>query len=160
MFIQGLYTLPIANQSGPEIDQGTLMRFLAEIIWFPTAALARYIRWDYLSETTAMATIDNGGTTVSGVFSFHNNGDVKGFEGMRYGDVNHYYIMEKWKIDVKSHRVFGSVRIADQSEVSWEKDGHTFTWLKLEISKAKFNYGRSPGDSATETSEFWNHISN
>ena len=148
MFINGMYTVPIANNSGREIDQGTLMRFLAEIIWFPTAALATYIRWDYLSETSAIATIDNGLTSVSGVFSFETNGDVKGFEGMRYRDINHYYALEKWTIAIMGYRVLGGVRIANNCEVSWQKNGKTFTWLKVEISKMQFSYGR-PSDRST-----------
>lgn len=149
MFIKGMYTIPIANSIGKEIDQGTLMRYLAEIIWFPTAALASYIRWDYLSETSAMATMDNGLTSVSGVFTFDPNGDVKSFEGMRYRDINHHYALQKWTVAVKSHKNFGSIRIADKSEVSWQTGKTTFTWLKLEISKMKFSYGR-PADQATK----------
>ena len=153
MLIKSIYTIPIANSRVPEIDQGSLMRFLAEIIWFPSAALATYIRWDYLSETSATATIDDGVSSVSGVFTFHPNGDVKSFEGLRYRDVNYHYALEKWKIDVKGYRVFGSVRIANRAEVSWENNGETFTWLKLEISKLKFKYGRDAGEIVAESSD-------
>ncbi len=150
MYIKGMYTIPISNSSGTQIDQGTLMRFLAEIIWFPTAALASYIRWEHLSETSAIATIDNGLMSVSGVFSFETNGDVKGFEGMRYRDINHHYALKKWMVAVKSHRIFGSIRIADKSEVSWQTGKTTFTWLKLEISKMNFSYGRPAEQSTNE----------
>jgi hypothetical protein len=149
MFIKGMYTIPIADSAGKEIDQGTLMRFLAEMMWFPTAALAPYIRWDYVSETSALGTIDNGLTSVSGVFSFEPNGDIKSFEGMRYRDVNHHYALQKWTVSVKSHRNFGSIRIADKCEVSWQTGKATFTWLKVEISEMKFSYGR-PVDPCTK----------
>ena len=98
MLIKGAYAITVADSRGPEIDQGTLMRFLAEIIWFPTAALANYIRWHYLSETSATATIDNGLLSVSGTFTFDSHGDVKGFEGMRYRAINQHYTLQKWII--------------------------------------------------------------
>lgn len=152
MLIKGLYTIPIANSSGPEIDQGTLMRYLAEIIWFPTAALARYIKWEYLSETTARATIENRGISVSGVFTFHPNGDVKGFEGMRYREINHHYELEKWIITVMRNRIFGGFRISDKCEVAWQQGSENFTWLKVELSNMKFSYGRQIAHSTEEKS--------
>lgn len=152
MLIKGLYTIPIANSSAPEIDQGTLMRFLAEIIWFPTAAFAKYIRWEYLSETTARATIENGGISVSGVFSFNSNGDVKGFEGMRYREINHHYELEKWIITIKRNRIFGGFRISDKCEVAWQGGSESFKWLEIELSKMRFNYGRQSAHSTEENS--------
>lgn len=142
MLIKGLYTIPIADSSGPEIDQGTLMRFLAEIIWFPTAALAEYIRWEYVSDTSARATIDNGITSVSGIFTYDANGDIKGFEGMRYRDVDHHYALERWLITVKKYRIFGSFRIASDCEVAWHGEGGVFTWLKIALLTMKFNDGK------------------
>lgn len=149
MLIKALYAIPIADNSGPEIDQGTLMRFLAEMIWFPTAALSKYIRWEYLTETTARATIENGLTSVSGIFSFDLNGDIAGFEGMRYRDVNHHYALQKWTVAVNSHRIFGGFRIADKSEVTWHQGGEPFTWLKIELSNMKFSFGK-PGTQPAE----------
>lgn len=149
MLINASYAIPIADSSGPEIDQGTLMRFLAEIIWFPTAALDRNIRWEYLTETTARATIEKGGTSVSGIFSFDPNGDIAGFEGMRYRDVNHRYELQKWTVAVKSHRIFGDFRIANKSEVTWQQGDKSFTWLKIELTKMKFSFGK-PGTQPTK----------
>ncbi len=34
----------IANDSGEKIDEGALQRYLAEICWFPSAALSSYIK--------------------------------------------------------------------------------------------------------------------
>jgi hypothetical protein len=150
MLINAFYTIPIADSSGPEIDQGTLMRFLAEIIWFPTAALAGYIRWEYLTETRARATIENGVTSVSGIFSFDLNGDIAGFEGLRYRDVSQRYTLQKWTIAVKSHRVFGDFRIADKSEVTWHQGDVPFTWLRLELSKVKYSFGKPETQPAQE----------
>ncbi len=118
------------------------MRFLAEIIWFPTAALAEYIRWEYVSDTSARATIDNGITSVSGIFTYDANGDIKGFEGMRYRDVDHHYALERWLITVKKYRIFGSFRIASDCEVAWHGEGGVFTWLKIALLTMKFNDGK------------------
>lgn len=47
----------VANDTGDKIDQGTLQRYLAEICWFPSAALSPYIKWDDIDSTSAKATL-------------------------------------------------------------------------------------------------------
>ena len=32
--------IPVVDAQGPQTDQGTLLRFLAELVWYPSAALA------------------------------------------------------------------------------------------------------------------------
>jgi len=46
MLIKIMSIKTIADARGPEIDQGTLLRYLAETMWFPTAALSDYIKWE------------------------------------------------------------------------------------------------------------------
>ena len=67
MLIKMMSTIPIGNSSGEEMDQGAMMRFLAEIAWSPSAALNDYIQWTYINDTTAHATMTNGNRKVSGI---------------------------------------------------------------------------------------------
>ena len=46
--------------------------------------------------------------------------------------------------------MFAGIRIADKSEVSWQSDNNTFTWLKLELSNMIFSYGRPAARSQQE----------
>jgi hypothetical protein len=103
-----------------------------------------------LSETTARATIENGGISVSGIFTFNSNGDVKGFEGMRYREIKNHYTLEKWIITVQRNRIFGGFRISDKCEVAWQQGSESFTWLKIELSNMKFSYGRQSAHSTEQ----------
>ncbi|QGG46797.1 hypothetical protein FTV88_0618 [Heliorestis convoluta] len=47
----------IADAKGYEMDQGSLVRYLAEIVWVPTAALEEYIAWQEIDENSALATM-------------------------------------------------------------------------------------------------------
>ena len=39
-------TVPIADAHGPELDQGSALRLLAEMVWYPSALFdARYVTW-------------------------------------------------------------------------------------------------------------------
>lgn len=94
MLIKVMSTIPIVDSSGEEMNQGAMMRFLAEITWLPSAALSHYIQWTPVNETTAQATMTNGNRRVSGLFYFDEEGDIVGFEGKRYGNFEDTF---RWK---------------------------------------------------------------
>jgi hypothetical protein len=153
MLIKAMYSLPIADSTGDEIDQGVLMRFLAEIVWFPTAGLCDYIRWEYVSETSARAIINYGSTTASGIFNFATDGDIKGFEGMRYRDSDNHYSLEKWSIAIKEYKEFNGLRIGHKSEVTWKLASGDFMWLAVELTDIEFNYSRAIAESSANSFE-------
>jgi len=142
MLIKLFSLIPIANASGPEIDQGTLMRFLAEITWFPTIALSDYIQWEHVDTHRARAIMSYGGLSVSGIFSFDENGDVISFEGSRYYEQEGNYSLETWFISVSGYKVFDGLRIPSAAEVTWKLEDGDFTWFKLEVTDVRYN---SPG---------------
>lgn len=53
------------------LDAGSLMRYLAELVWLPTALLpSENLRWTPIDDHRALATLTDSGTTVSLEFSF------------------------------------------------------------------------------------------
>jgi hypothetical protein len=139
MIIKALHTIPIANSTGKEIDQGAMMRYLAEIIWNPSAALKDYMRWEYVSDTSARAFMNCHNAIISGLFSFNKDGDIKGFEGKRYGDFDDHYSLETWSIAVTGYKEFEGIRIGNKSEVTWKLKKGNFTWLRTEVTDIKYN---------------------
>lgn len=141
MLIKLLSLFPIVNARGMEIDQGTMLRYLAEIIWFPSSALNSYISWEQIDSISAKATMTYGEITAAGVFTFTEDGDVKSFECMRYYSRKSAATLEKWyiEIDPNGYQEFQGIRIPAKSSVTWRLAEGDFTWLKLEITGIKFN---------------------
>jgi len=140
-----LYSLfPVANSKGTEIDQGVLVRYLSEIIWFPTAVLEDYLVWEEIEPLKAMATMNYGGLSVSGVFSFNAEGDVLSFEAQRYYDRKEGATLETWFIDIdeNSNKTFNGIRIPTKATVTWKLSSGDFTWFNLEIKKVRYNIDR------------------
>ena len=69
MLIKVASLLTVADGVGPEIDQGAMLRYLGEIVWFPSAALSDAISWEAIDERSARATMRHAGVTVSAVFA-------------------------------------------------------------------------------------------
>jgi hypothetical protein len=139
MDIKLLSILPVVDSDGPEINSGSMMRYLAEMMWFPSAALSPYIKWDEVDKNTAMATLEYEGIRVSGTFYFNEKGDILRFLGKRYKDVNGKYILSDWGGENKEYKEFAGIRIPSKSVVIWYEEDNNFEWFECEIKDIEFN---------------------
>lgn len=144
MFIKMYSIFPIVSaKENTKIDEGALQRYLAEIIWFPTAALSPYISWEAVNENSARATMSFKGTTGSGLFKFTETGDVENFAAMRFKDSDANAERKEWRIEVLKTVVKNSVRIPVHSRVIWKLDDGHWTWLQVEIEAIEYNVDRA-----------------
>jgi len=139
MLIKLLALVPIADAKGPETDQGSLLRTLAEICWMPGAALRDYIRWEQPDSLSAKATMTHGGITASGIFRFDISGDMVSFEARRYYDRKDGPTLENWLVTNTGFGEFEGIRMPVKSAVTWKLAGGDFTWLQLEIVGVEYN---------------------
>jgi len=119
--------------------QATMMRFLAEICWFPSAALADYIKWEALSATSAKAVMQYKGVSVSGIFNFDEKGDMLSFTGDRWYGSGNTATKEKWFVETNGYSTFNGIRIPGKSEVSWKLNKGDFNWLYLHVMDIEYN---------------------
>ncbi|WP_243450400.1 DUF6544 family protein [Desulfosporosinus sp. Sb-LF] len=139
MLIRLLSLITVANGSGPEIDQGTMLRYLAETVWFPSAALSDYITWEAINETSARASMSYGGVTASGVFTFNEKGEAVNFTAKRYMDNNGKYSLETWSVSMRDYKVFEGIKIPTKGELTWKLQSGDFTWFNWEITDIEYN---------------------
>jgi hypothetical protein len=64
--------VPVVNIAGtPGIARGELLRFFAEMAWYPTALLpSQGVRWEAVDDSSALATLTDGGVAVTLLFRF------------------------------------------------------------------------------------------
>ena len=143
MLIKLFSLIPVTNVSGPEIDQGALLRYLAETVWFPTAALASYITWKEIDSSRAEATMSYGDVTASAQFSFTTEGDFESLDAQRYYDRKTGATLAHWHIqtDRSRYQTFEGFRIPAKSDVTWKLKDGDFTWYQVEITNAEYGSG-------------------
>lgn len=140
MLIKLAGLVPVVNASdNPKINSGAMLRYLAELCWFPSAILNKHIIWETLDANSARATFTHKNQSVSGIFLFNENGDFIAFEADRYYGSNKESQLEKWQITVGKYNIFHGIKIPSQCKVNWKlKDGN-FNWLNLEIVDIDYN---------------------
>lgn len=141
MLIKLLSLVPVVNSVGDEINQGTLLRYLGEVNWFPSGALSEYIQWEQLDSTSVKATMTYKGVTDTGIFRFTEDGDLASYQAKRFYERKEGPTLEDWLIemDPESFKEFQGVRIGTKSTVTWRLEEGDYTWLKLEITDIEYN---------------------
>lgn len=139
MEIKVFSLFPVVDAEGPEMDSGTMMRYLAEMMWYPSAALKPYIKWEEIDDTSAKAIMEYKGITVSAIFYFNEKGDILRFVGKRYREINGKYVLSDWGGINKEYKEFDGIRIPSKSDVTWFEEDGEFRWFEVEITQVQYN---------------------
>jgi hypothetical protein len=142
-------TVPIADASGPEIDQGSALRLLAEMVWYPTALFdARYVTWSAVDENHARATLRFGAEEVSGTFEFGADGLPVQFSAQRFNDKHE---LRPWGGTYGDWRSVSGMRVPFEAKVSWQLDAGPFTYAHWLVEDMQFDAprARGPGPGST-----------
>lgn len=139
MTIKLLSLIPVVNAKNDEkVNQATLQRYLAEIVWFPSASLNEYIEWETIDDNSARATMEYKGTKGSGEFHFDKDGNFEKFVAMRYQDSNDAEPTE-WTVKATKTEERNGIKIPVECEASWGLESGKWTWLKLRIKEIEYN---------------------
>lgn len=139
MIIKLLGLIPVVNVQGNlKINESTLQRFLAEMMWFPSAALSPWITWEEIDHCSARAHMTWKGTTGSGVFYFNEEGDIESFKTKRFKDINDSE-RTVWAANVLKTEEREGIRIPVSASVSWELKEGEWTWAKITVDSIKYN---------------------
>jgi hypothetical protein len=139
MLIQIPPFINVANAHGFEIDQGTLVRYLNEIMWFPTAYLNEYIKWESINSNSVKATITHGGVTASAILYFDYEGKLTNFKAQRYYTEGNKSSLETWTTPIKEYKDINGMRLPAKGEGVWKLDSGDFPYIKVEITDMEYN---------------------
>lgn len=139
MLIKLLGLITVGEDTGPEIDQGTLVRYLSELIWFPSAALCDYIRWEPIDINSAKATIDYRGVNGSAVFHFNEKGEITNVVANRYMTDSGEHVLRKWSTPILDYMEANGVRVPSKGRAVWHLSSRDFTYIELEVTHIEYN---------------------
>jgi hypothetical protein len=140
MLIKPLSAITVVDDRGPALDQGSLMRYMAEVMWFPTALLPdQYRRWEAIDANTARLHMTLGETTAWIDYIFDEAGDILRNEGPRWRGNDTAADKERWGGTVTAWGEFEGVRLPVQMDVAWYLDEGEFAYVRWELTKVEFN---------------------
>lgn len=149
MLIKVASLFTVADAVGPEIDQGALLRYLGEIVWFPSAALSDTISWSAIDDHSARATMRYGDVTASMIYTFDDRGRVVQQAAERYMTGVGPTRLERWVIPVTEWRKFCGIEVPSRGDAVWKLPAGDFSYYRWEIVDIEVNhpalYADEPG---------------
>lgn len=143
MTIKLLSLVTMEDAADEKIDQAAMQRFLVEMVWYPWAALAPYVRWEPIDSRAARVSMSYKGVRGSCVFHFDETGDVVGLSADRYMGGGKKARLEKWVGTTMGYGTMDGIRMPVKVEVAWKLSRGDFTWLKFEIERLSYDTKRS-----------------
>lgn len=126
--------VPVVDATGATIDEGTLQRWLGELVWFPSAALSPHIQWAAIDERQAKATLEYGGVRGEGVFTIDERGRFVSMEALRFLGGGPEARRERWLVPATAWRRFDGVEVPVEGEVTWRLADGDFTYYRWRIT--------------------------
>jgi len=140
--LAGLYT--IFDTRGEQIDQGSLVRYLAEMIWFPTAFLGDNLTWQGVDDQSAQVTLTDSGRSVSARMTFDETGRHVNTIAQRYGDFNGKFSIETWSTPTLAYGMRAGLNLPIHNQVVWKLSSGDLSYWDGENTEVEYNQRGDP----------------
>ncbi|HET8936478.1 MAG TPA: DUF6544 family protein [Polyangiales bacterium] len=142
MLIKPLSLLTVVDAADARVDQGTLLRYLGELVWFPSGALEPYIQWEAVASNIARATMSYAGTTASATFEFAEDGRVMRVSAERYMGSGSDAKLRPWTIPFRAWRKLDGVVVPVEGDVIWQLESGPFAYYDFTLKALRYDSGQ------------------
>jgi len=130
---------PIANATGEEMDQGSMMRYLSEMIWFPTAFLGPHVSFEPVDQTSARVTLTDVGKQVTATMYFDDKGRLTDFVAPRYREVSGKYELETWSTPITAYGEYRGLKLPVKGKAVWKLQEGDLEYIDIVITDLAYN---------------------
>jgi len=131
------FIINVVDAKGEKYNQGELLRWLSESVWFPTNLLpSERLKWTAIDNSTAKLTFNYNGLSLFYIVTFNEKGEIIQMETKRYMDEKR---LETWIVKAIKYEEINGVVIPMRAEVFWRlKEGY-FSYAKFNITTIEYN---------------------
>lgn len=131
--------IPVVDARGPALDEGAMLRLLAEMAWYPTAYFdARYVTWSPIGDDRALATLHAFGRDVSATFTFDDSGLLVRCDAERPDDRG---VRKPWGGVYGHYHQVDGLAVPFEAKVFWQLPTGTFTYAHWRLDMLEFETG-------------------
>jgi hypothetical protein len=109
MLIKAASLFTVDDAEGPEMDQGEMVRYLSEMMWFPSAFLEDNISFETIDARSSRVTLTDHGRSATGTLFFDTEGRLTEFVALRYAGVGRD--LETWSAPVTAYGELAGLRL-------------------------------------------------
>jgi hypothetical protein len=133
----------VDDQRGPEIDQGAMMRYLNEMMWFPAAFLGATISWKAIDDHSAEVTLTDHGRRATAVVHFDGAGRLTNFVAQRYRSAGSTYSFDTWSTPMTEYRELAGLRLPARGTGVWNLDDGPFEYIDVAVTDVEYDVSKA-----------------
>jgi hypothetical protein len=133
-----------SDENTPALHSGSLHRYLAEAVWYPSALLPHAaLQWTPIDETRALATLADGDIFVSLEFRFAESGEVTGvYTPGRWEKVAAGYRQRPWEGHFWRYAERAGILVPLEADVGWYVEGQWRAVWAARLTAMRFRIAR------------------
>jgi hypothetical protein len=135
--IAGLFT--IFDIRGEKLDQGTMLRYLNEMMWLPSTFLGENISWRSVDDHSAQVIFTDCSKSVSARMFFDEVGRLTNFTAMRYREIGGEFSLDPWSTPITSYGVRAGLNLPVRGQAVWNLPSGDLVYADLEITEIEYN---------------------
>jgi len=136
--VYSLFT--VANSAGKEMDQGAMMRYLNEMMWFPSAFLGNNVSFESIDANSARVTLTDMGKSVTATMYFDDEGKLTNFIAPRYRDMGkNNYELVNWSTPIREYGEFEGLKLPLKGSGVWNLKEGDLEYIDVTITDLKYN---------------------
>lgn len=128
----------VVNETGRHIDQGELLRWLGESVWFPTNLLpSENLTWTPIDENNARVTFTHGNLSVWYDVGFDESGAITELSTERYMEEDR---LEEWIGRLGNWQKAEGMRVPMYIEAAWQLDEGEHCYARFDVAEIRYRY--------------------
>jgi hypothetical protein len=139
MYARLAWIIPIFDLRSEELIQGTMVRYLQEMAFFPTAYLEPYVEWKPVDDTSAEVIFTDHGKSVSGKMYFDPQGRLLDFKAQRYREINGDFSLDTWTAPINSYGTIAGLNLPKRGMAVWKLASGDLPYAEVEAVEVRYN---------------------
>jgi hypothetical protein len=135
----GLFT--VAQGRGVAVDQSAALRMLNELVFFPTAYLEPYVRWEAIDDVSARVFMKHWDGEVSATCYFARDGRMVDFVAERFRSTDDGPVKTDWRTPFRDWAEVNGFRIPTAGSGIWILEDGEFEYIRLDIDRVEYGIG-------------------
>lgn len=133
----GFFT--VADARGPEIDEGSQVRLLSEMVWFPSAFLNANIIFKPVNDSTFIVILHDHGRDVQVTMLVDPQGRLQQLHTKRYYAHDGSFSLEEWQVDMQEYGVRNGCNIPVKCTVAWKLKQGDLVYATINVGEVSVN---------------------
>ncbi len=139
LLVKAASALTVVDCGGDGVDQASMMRYLSEMIWFPSAFLSGSVSFEAVDEGSARVTLTDHGHTATGILSVDPDGRLTNFVAQRYRMVGGRLELGTWSTPVHEYGVRAGLRLPVRGRGIWQLEDGEFEYIDVWLDDVRYD---------------------